>query len=256
MTSHVDQAVAARIAAARLKREQQRQQRAELAAARAAGLVARHRAKLQRLTEDATPTHGETMTPSRILAANRVRTIPFNPRSYTHVRRITELYSAYLLEEYDRINDYAPGLPVAAHINTLVVRAGDEIAGFCSADPHACALELIYLAPEHRGRGIAAAIVTQMRQACPKPMGAKMPFTPHGQALVERTRLRPIQPSESALQDAAEQLKDINRVIRKECPHRRGNPSKACRRCYRQALRRSATHIVQTYLAEQRKQAA
>lgn len=256
MTSHVDEQIRARIAAARAKREQQRQQRAELAEARQHGLAARRRTKLQRLTEDAPPTPGETMNASRILAANRVRTIPFNPRSYTHVRRITELYGAYLLEEYDRINDYAPGLPVAAHINTLVVRVGDDIAGFCAADPHACALELIYIAPEHRGRGIAAAIVTQMRQACPKPMGAKMPFTPHGQALVERTRLRPIQPSDKALRDAAEQLADINRVIRKECPHRRGNPAKACRRCYRRALRWSATHIVQTYLAEQRAQAA
>ncbi|PZH20153.1 hypothetical protein C1I97_01625 [Streptomyces sp. NTH33] len=48
MTSHVDQAVAARIAAARRKREQQRQQRAELAEAREHGLAARHAAKLQR----------------------------------------------------------------------------------------------------------------------------------------------------------------------------------------------------------------
>ncbi|MFE9170872.1 GNAT family N-acetyltransferase [Streptomyces kebangsaanensis] len=225
-------------------------------------VAARQRAELQRSTENAPPTPGETMTArrlfaaSRILTANRVRTIPFNPRSHTHARRITELFTGYLLEEYDRIGDYAPGLPVALHLNTLIVYAGDDIAGFCSADPHAYALELIYLDPAYRGRGIATAIVTQMRQTCPKPMGARMPFTPHGQALVTRTGLRPHQPGESALQDAAEQLAEINRDIRRECPHRRGHPAKACRRCYRQALRRSATHIVRTYLAEQRAQSA
>ena len=48
MTSHVDEQVAARIAAAKNKRQQRRQQRAELDAARIPGLAARHNAKLRR----------------------------------------------------------------------------------------------------------------------------------------------------------------------------------------------------------------
>ncbi|GAA3037076.1 hypothetical protein [Streptomyces glomeratus] len=52
MTSHVDQAVAARIAAARLKREQRRQQRAELAEAREHGLQARMAAKVARWQQE------------------------------------------------------------------------------------------------------------------------------------------------------------------------------------------------------------
>lgn len=48
MSSHVDAAVAARIAAARQKRERRRQQRTELNEARAHGLEARHAAKLAR----------------------------------------------------------------------------------------------------------------------------------------------------------------------------------------------------------------
>lgn len=47
--SHVDAAVAARIAAARRRTEDMRRQRAELAAARKRGLAARHTQKLQRL---------------------------------------------------------------------------------------------------------------------------------------------------------------------------------------------------------------
>lgn len=48
MTSHVDEQIAARIAAARRKTELRRRQRAELAEARAYGLRARKAAKLRR----------------------------------------------------------------------------------------------------------------------------------------------------------------------------------------------------------------
>ncbi|MFD7996284.1 hypothetical protein [Streptomyces mexicanus] len=55
-TSHVDEQVQARIAAARLKREQRQQRRAELDENRAHGLQARHLAKMRRWAdEDGTP---------------------------------------------------------------------------------------------------------------------------------------------------------------------------------------------------------
>ncbi|MFH8768274.1 hypothetical protein [Streptomyces sp. NPDC017958] len=52
MTSHVDAAVKARIAAAQQKRAARRQQRAELDEAREHGLQARHTAKLVRWQKD------------------------------------------------------------------------------------------------------------------------------------------------------------------------------------------------------------
>ncbi|MER6296863.1 hypothetical protein [Streptomyces althioticus] len=54
MTSHVDEAVQARIAAAKEKRAKRRQQREELDEARAYGLTARHAAKMRRWAEDDT----------------------------------------------------------------------------------------------------------------------------------------------------------------------------------------------------------
>ncbi|TXS16042.1 hypothetical protein EAO71_35255 [Streptomyces sp. ms191] len=48
MTSHVEQQVQARIAAAKAKTQQQKQERDELAGRRKAGLMARHRAKAKR----------------------------------------------------------------------------------------------------------------------------------------------------------------------------------------------------------------
>ncbi|WP_432004556.1 GNAT family N-acetyltransferase [Streptomyces parvus] len=195
------------------------------------------------------------MNPRKILATNHATTTKFNPNSYTHTRAIIELHRGYLLEEFNRIGEYAPGLPVAAHLNTLLIRCGNQIAGFCAIDPHNYALELVYLAPEHRGKGIASAVITLMKATCPRRMGVKIPLTPSSQALVKRTGLRPINPTPESLLANARQLADINRTIRKECPHKSGNPTKACPRCYRKALSRSAEYIVQSYLTEQREAA-
>ncbi|MBZ9638008.1 hypothetical protein [Streptomyces sp. PSKA30] len=52
MTSHIETAVQQRIAAAKLKREQRRRQRAELDEARAHGLEARHAAKMARWVKE------------------------------------------------------------------------------------------------------------------------------------------------------------------------------------------------------------
>lgn len=50
-TSHVEQQVQARIAAARIRVQAARERREELSAARRRGLAARHANKLRRLTE-------------------------------------------------------------------------------------------------------------------------------------------------------------------------------------------------------------
>lgn len=189
----------------------------------------------------------------RILAASNVRTVEFDPDSYSHVSRIAALHKAYLLEEFERTDDYAPGLPLVAHANTLLIRCGDAIGGFIVIDPHRRALELIYLAPEHRGHGIAAALMTQLRVSCPGRMYAKLPFTPGGAALVERARLLPLQPSSESLRAADEQRREIHRVIRRDCQCRRGgNPAKPCGRCFRRALKRSTEYAIATYLTDQR----
>ncbi|MFE0273789.1 hypothetical protein ACFWZY_16960 [Streptomyces sp. NPDC058992] len=51
MTSHVDEQIQARIAAAKAKRERRRRQREELDEAREHGLEARHAAKIRRWAE-------------------------------------------------------------------------------------------------------------------------------------------------------------------------------------------------------------
>ncbi|MFR0358639.1 DUF6919 domain-containing protein [Streptomyces sediminimaris] len=63
-TSAVEQAIAARIAKVRAEGERRRQQRAELAAARAAGLGQRHAAKLRRQAAAATPAGASSFHPN------------------------------------------------------------------------------------------------------------------------------------------------------------------------------------------------
>jgi len=55
VTSHVDQAVEQRIAAALQKRARRRRQRAELDEARSYGLASRHAAKLRRWADEEGP---------------------------------------------------------------------------------------------------------------------------------------------------------------------------------------------------------
>lgn len=62
MTSHVERAVAERIAAARRKAERKKRRREELAAARTAGVARRHTAKLRHQTEQRSADDPTVMT--------------------------------------------------------------------------------------------------------------------------------------------------------------------------------------------------
>ncbi|WP_405994048.1 hypothetical protein [Streptomyces sp. NBC_00986] len=80
MTSHVEQAVAARIAAAHRKAEEQKRRREELAAARASGVAKRHAQKLyrqahaeQQRTEDPMPREPRALTRAAPCPACRVQ---------------------------------------------------------------------------------------------------------------------------------------------------------------------------------------
>ncbi|WP_333736369.1 hypothetical protein [Streptomyces sp. IBSBF 2806] len=70
MTSHVEAEVQRRIAAARAKAEADRKRREEFAAARAAGLVRRHRQKLARLAEKGLDLAPPTLFDNQTLSAS------------------------------------------------------------------------------------------------------------------------------------------------------------------------------------------
>jgi hypothetical protein len=65
MPSHVEEQIRARIAAARRKAEERQRQRAELAAARKAGLAHRHAQRLRNQTAARTTDGDDSPTPRR-----------------------------------------------------------------------------------------------------------------------------------------------------------------------------------------------
>ncbi|MDX3314565.1 GNAT family N-acetyltransferase [Streptomyces sp. ME08-AFT2] len=172
---------------------------------------------------------------------------PFDPRSADQVRRLTDLYRAYLHEELERTGYAVAGLPVAAYLNTFLVWLDDDVIGFYSLDFTRYAVELIYLEPQHRGKGIARAVFTRLKMTCPVPMRAKVPLSPSGQALVDSVGIGVTEPTDEEEQSAAESLDDVHRVLSKECNHKRGNPARPCRRCYRRALSVTAETVVSGY---------
>lgn len=172
----------------------------------------------------------------------------FNPCSIQHVEGLTRLYTGYLLEELDRTGQQAPGLPVAVWLRTLVLQHSDRIIGFCSVDLGRHSVELLYLAPEYRRRGIARNLLQQLAEQCPGRMTAKGPFTPASRALIDRLGIPPQDPPEEEARQAAETLNRLHRDIARLCPHSRKRSSRPCQRCYRRLLRRTAQAVVCAYV--------
>ncbi|MFF7200489.1 GNAT family N-acetyltransferase [Streptomyces sp. NPDC008141] len=175
----------------------------------------------------------------------------FDHTSTEHLAALTTMQRDYLLEELDRIGIHAPGIPAAFWLQTLLVRVGDTIAGFCSVDTTRYAIELIYVRPPYRGHGIAARLLSELAATCPEPMRLKTPLSPGGHALAEKLGLGLSHSTDEEQQTADRTIQDLHRAIEKHCPHgrRAGNPARPCKRCYRKAVTRSAEAVVMTYRA-------
>lgn len=172
-----------------------------------------------------------------------------NPRSVDHVRELTAMFTAYIHEELDRTGEAAPGMPVADFLTTLIITTGDEITGFCSLDIARHAVELIYVRPPHRRQGVASRLLRYLAAGCPGTLGAKSPLTPAGRALAEALDLRVIEMPPGEVAAAERSMRRLDRDLSRQCHHRRGNPARPCRRCYRQAMSRTAEVIVSVYAA-------
>lgn len=177
---------------------------------------------------------------------------PFDPRSSDQVRRLIDLYRAYLHEELERTGGAVAGLPVAAYLNTFLVWVDDDVIGFYSLDFTRYAAELIYIEPQHRGKGIARTVFARLKTTCPILMRAKVPLSPAGQALVDSVGIGVTEPTEDEERSAAEGLDDVHRVLSKDCHHKRGNPARPCRRCYRRVLSVTAETVVAGYVTAAR----
>lgn len=173
----------------------------------------------------------------------------YDPRHAGHVRELTDMFTAYIHEELDRTGQAAPGMPVADFLATLILKTGDEITGFCSVDIARHAVELIYVKPPHRRQGMASRLLRYLATGCPGPLGAKSPLTPAGRALAEALDLRIIEMPPDEVAAAERSMQRLDRDLSRHCHHRRGNPARPCRRCYRLAMARTAEVIITAYAA-------
>lgn len=173
---------------------------------------------------------------------------PLDHHRADHLAALATLFERYLVEEFDRTGQLALGFPAAGWLKTLLINVGGHMAGFISIDPQRCSIELIYLTPETRGGGLAAAIVRKLAAGCPRPLHLKGPLTPAGQHLADRLAL-PVDsntPEEMARNEGA--ISGLNGAIRRACRHKRaGNPGTPCPRCVRRGLHRMAGEVVMSY---------
>ncbi|MFF8840566.1 GNAT family N-acetyltransferase [Streptomyces sp. NPDC015130] len=164
------------------------------------------------------------------------------------------MYTNFLLEEFDRIGELAFGNAAAGYLLTSFIRCDDHNIGFFSLDPAGYSVELIYLKPEYRGRGIATLVLQHLKQHCPQQLALKTPLSPGGEALADKLELGRADnlPHEEATNEDVLQV--IRAGIKATCKHGKsaGNPSKPCKRCYQKTLRRYAVEALNKVVTETR----
>ncbi|MFM9446986.1 GNAT family N-acetyltransferase [Streptomyces acidiscabies] len=159
------------------------------------------------------------------------------------------MYTDYLLEEFQRIEELAFGNPVAPYLITMFIKVDDEHAGFLSLDRHNNAVEIIYVKPDYRHRGLATLALQEMMRHSPTKLALKTPLSPGGEALATQLDLGLEHnfPHEEARNQEA--LRTMAAGVRTTCRHAaRRNPLKPCPRCYQTALRRYASRVIDTFL--------
>ncbi|MFI9588481.1 GNAT family N-acetyltransferase [Streptomyces sp. NPDC052236] len=178
----------------------------------------------------------------------------FDPLTKRDVDSLQEMFTDYLLEEFQRINELAFGSLAAGYLITTFIHVDGQDAGFMALDAGRYAVEIIYVKPEYRGRGLATLALRQVASACPQKLALKTPLSPGGEALADQLDMARADnfPHEEAKNEEA--LRTIRDGIKATCTHgkRVGNPRKPCKRCYQKTLRRYAALGLGKYVAAER----
>ncbi|MBZ6252185.1 GNAT family N-acetyltransferase [Streptomyces olivaceus] len=127
----------------------------------------------------------EPPAPPKTLKCHHHGVTVFNPLDPWHFWNLRELYRAYVLDEFDRTGETAPGVPLAEWLTTALLWEDGRAVGFVSIDTKRAAVELLYVHPEHRRTGKARFLFAVAEDCCAAPVAAKGPITPAGRALID-----------------------------------------------------------------------
>ncbi|WP_405548909.1 GNAT family N-acetyltransferase [Streptomyces globisporus] len=172
-------------------------------------------------------------------------TASFDYHSDEHVAVLTSMFREYLLEDFDRTGHFAPGFPFALWLQTLLVSVDGHPVAFCSADLKRRSIELLYVRPDYRRRGVAQLLLRHLRDSCPSEMRLKAPVSPACLRIAERLGIPVAHQPEEERQEAERALAEMAAGVRRLCTHKRtGNPLRSCRVCYRALLKKAANRMV------------
>lgn len=162
----------------------------------------------------------------------------YNPHDPLHVLTLARLHRERMSEADSPQMLDMDGFPVARYLRTAFIVADAEAVGYLAietrpADGREPSLELIYLLPRARGKGIARQVVAEAQKECPATLHIKGPLSARGKALAEALGMPEDTWTPQQQKEADEARLEGIRNIAAACPHKRPNPTYACKKCRR-----------------------
>ena len=172
----------------------------------------------------------------------------FDPFDAQHVQSIVGLYLDYLMEGFASGEGWPDGHPVGSHLETVLIECDGEFVGFASYSPDPCAVQLVYVAPDYRRRGLIRESWEAMRDSFPGPMRAAGPLSPAAQSLAMSLGISEFPRTAEGLEERARQQRELGEVMAAQCQHKHGRPGWPCKRCYQKHAERTANAIVMVHV--------